>query len=167
VYDATCSGDSQYQIDAYLLFRALCKLFAKNLPGDDVSNIKFLSLFSNAVDPMALHSKILSLQLILHALEMSGKAFKNGPKFIYAIQNYLCVSLLKNCMSHDTTVAYLSLKIFLTLVYNFKSHLKSEIEVFVANIFLRVLESPNSSREQKSLVLEALRTLFSDLFLIT
>ena len=111
--------DSQYHTDAYLLFRALCKLSAKSLPGDDISSGntgKLLSSFANAVDPMALQSKILSMELILQVLEMSGRAFRNGHKFIYAIQHYLCVSLLKNCMSHDTNVVYLSLKIFLTLV---------------------------------------------------
>jgi brefeldin A-inhibited guanine nucleotide-exchange protein len=52
-------------------------------------------------------------------------------------------------------------------MYNFKAHLKSEIEVFMANIFLRVLESPNSSYDQKALVLEALRTLCSDPVMLT
>lgn len=49
----------------------------------------------------------------------------------------------------------------------FKTHLKSEIEVFVANIFLRVLESPNSPFEQKVLVLEALRALCADPQMLT
>ena len=46
-------------------------------------------------------------------------------------------------------------------VYKFKSHLKAEIEVVVANIFLKILESPNSPLEQKSLVLEAFRDMCS------
>lgn len=52
-------------------------------------------------------------------------------------------------------------------MHKFKAHLKSEIEVFVANIFLRVLESQNSSLKQKALVLEALRSLCSDPVLLT
>ncbi len=40
---------------------------------------------------------------------MSPKTFKNGEKFVYAVQSYLCVSLLKNCMSNQTVVAHLSL----------------------------------------------------------
>jgi len=70
-------------------------------------------------------------------------------------------------MSNQTIVAHLSLKIFLLLVRKFKAHLKSEIEVFVANIFLRVLESPNSPFEQKVLVLEALRALCADPQMLT
>ena len=165
---------SQFHTDSYLLFRALCKLSAKTLPEDNAppasgGGAKVLQAFTSAsaVDPLALSSKILSLELILATLEHCGPAFCNGEKFIYAVQHYLCVSLLKNCMSNHTEVAYLSLKIFLTLVYKFKSHLKSEIEVFVANIFLRVLESPNSSYKQKTLVLEALRALCSDPVILT
>jgi hypothetical protein len=114
---------SQFHTDGYLLFRALCKLSAKTLPGDDGSSFsggggsKLLSSFtSTVVDPLALNSKILSLELILSVLEHCGDEFRNGDKFIYAVQNYLCVSLLKNCMSNQTAVAYLSLKIFLVLV---------------------------------------------------
>mmetsp|Transcript_2992 Transcript_2992/g.4104 ORF Transcript_2992/g.4104 Transcript_2992/m.4104 type:complete len:1856 (-) Transcript_2992:123-5690(-) len=168
---------SQFHTDGYLLFRALCKLSAKTLPGEDgTSNPsthtpnKLLQPFSvtpPAVDPLALKSKTLSLELILAVFEHCGDAFRTGEKFIYAVQNYLCVSLLKNCMSQHTTVAFLSLKIFLLLVYKFKTYLKSEIEVFVANIFLRVLESPNSPYEQKNLVLEALRVLCSDPTMLT
>jgi hypothetical protein len=32
------------------------------------------------------------------------------------VQNYLCVALLKNCVSSHTQVAFLSQKIFLVLV---------------------------------------------------
>lgn len=169
---------SQYHTDSYLLFRALCKLSSKTLPGDE--NVVGMNtstpggaaanFFSNTqpqVDPLALNSKILSLELILAVFEHCGDAFRNGEKFIYAVQSYLCVSLLKNCMSNQTSLAHLSLKIFLLLVKKFKSHLKSEIEVFVANIFLRVLESPNSPFEQKVLVLEALRALCADPQMLT
>jgi len=45
--------------------------------------------------------------------------------------------------------------------------MKSEIEVFIANVFLPVLESPNSPFERKSLVLEALRALCSDPVILT
>ena len=169
---------SQYHTDSYLLFRALCKLSSKTLSGDE--NVVGMNTSTTAtsmganffsavpsVDPLALNSKILSLELILAIFEHCGDAFRNGEKFIYAVQSYLCVSLMKNCMSNHTIVAHLSLKIFLLLVKKFKTHLKSEIEVFVANIFLRVLESPNSPFEQKILVLEALRALCADTEMLT
>lgn len=123
---------SQYHTDSYLLFRALCKLSSKTLPGDEnVGMVPPTGIGSSAmmqgmsatffsstptVDPLALNSKILSLELILAVFEHCGDAFQNGEKFVYAVQSYLCVSLLKNCMSNHTVVAHLSLKIFLLLV---------------------------------------------------
>lgn len=167
--DAT-SFASQFHTDGYLLFRALCKLSSKELRGEDgTKGMNSVINFVNpqGVDPLALNSKILSLELLQRVLEHSGPAFRTGEKFIYAIQNYLCVSLLKNCMSSNTQVAFFSQKIFLMLVYKLKGHLKSEIEVFLSNIFLKVLESRNSSFEQKALVLESLRALCSDPALLT
>lgn len=105
----------QYQTDAYLLFRALCKLSSKSL--EDASTNKYVSFVSSGpVDPMSLQSKILSLELLLALLDNAGEAFCTSEKFIYAVQNYLCVSLLKNCTSGHTQVAYLSHRIFLVLV---------------------------------------------------
>ena len=147
---------SQYHKDAFLIFRALCKLSSKVI---DDSGGGILGSGGGGSDPLALHSKALSLSLILGILETCGPAFMTGDKFVYAVRHYLCVSLLKNCMSTNTSIVYLSLRIFVCLVNNFRSHLKHEIEVFVANVFLKVLDSQNSSPEQKCLVLEALSSL--------
>ena len=107
--------NSQYHTDGYVLFRALCKLSSKELPGDGEADNR-ASLFSSPPDPMALNNKVLSLELILAVMQFSGNAFCQGEKFIYLIQNYLCVGLLKNCTSNQTNVAFLSQKIFLLLV---------------------------------------------------
>ena len=50
----------------------------------------------------------------------------------------------------------LSLAIFLTLLSNFKQHLKMQIEVFFKEIFLFILETPSSSFEHKWMVIQAL-----------
>ena len=47
----------------------------------------------------------------------------------------------------------------LFVVRFFKDHLKSEIGVFFSNILLRILESANSSGQQKLLVVQSLRVL--------
>ncbi len=114
---------SRFHTDSYLLFRALCKLSAKLLPEDanengSVSSGRKTIFSSNAsvADPMATNTKILSLRLILSVFENCGPAFRDGEKFIYAVQNFLCVSLVKNSMSNNPHVAHLSLKVFLLLV---------------------------------------------------
>lgn len=52
--------------------------------------------------------------------------------FINAIKQYLCVALSKNGVSSVPEVFELSLSIFLTLLSNFKTHLKMQIEVCFA-----------------------------------
>ena len=159
----------QYQSDVWIVFRSLCKLSAKTIPEDGAQGGgSFLAQqFQAASDPLALNNKVLSLELILSIFEQAGPALCHGEKFIHLVQSQLCVALMKNCTSNHTQVAFLSQKIFLILVYKFKVHLKEEIEVFLSNIFLRVLESPNSSFQQKALVLESLRSLCNDPVLLT
>ena len=79
------------QKDAYLVFRALCKLSMKAIP-EGVSH----------PDPRSheLRSKILSLQLILSILQNSGPSFQSSDLFAIAIKQYLCVALSKNGVSN-------------------------------------------------------------------
>uniref|UniRef100_A0A8C1H7A3 ARF guanine nucleotide exchange factor 1 n=1 Tax=Cyprinus carpio carpio TaxID=630221 RepID=A0A8C1H7A3_CYPCA len=107
------------QKDAFLVFRSLCKLSMKPLsdgPPDPKSH--------------ELRSKVLSLQLLLSILQNAGPIFKTNEMFINAIKQYLCVALSKNGVSSVPEVFELSLSIFLTLLSNFKTHLKMQIECF-------------------------------------
>jgi brefeldin A-inhibited guanine nucleotide-exchange protein len=85
---------------------------------------------------------------------------------LYIIRTYLCVSLLSNCTSHEVQVVSLSLQVFLGLFENFKGHLKSELEIFVTTIFLRILESENSSTDHKMRVLEVFLNICRDHILL-
>jgi hypothetical protein len=122
-------------------------------------------IYTQAIHP-ALESKILALDLLLYVLkntEMKGTfLYQCGPQFHYAIRNYLCVSLLKNCTSDDTRVVNLSLMVFVPIIRNFRSILKTEIEAFVTNVFFVILDSKNSSIEHKILVVTLFEEICSD-----
>lgn len=139
------------QKDAFLVFRALCKLSMKPLP-------------DGTPDPKSheLRSKILSLQLLLSILQNAGPVFRSNEMFITAIKQYLCVALSKNGVSSIPEVFELSLSIFLALLSNFKMHLKMQIEVFFKEIFLNILETSSSSFEHKWMVIQALTRICSD-----
>ena len=139
------------QKDAYLVFRSLCKLSAKPVP-------------EGVTDPKSheLRSKILSLQLILSILENSGPVFRSSDLFVIAIKQYLCVALSKNGVSNIPEVFELSLSIFLVLLQYFKAHLKMQIEVFIKEIFLNILETPTSTFEHKWMVIQALTRICAD-----
>jgi brefeldin A-inhibited guanine nucleotide-exchange protein len=164
---------SLHHTDSYILMKRVVHLSAKALPGVDdnavtANNFLTRQIFTTAsIDPRALNNKVLSLELILLMIECAGDNIQNGNKFVNLIQSQLCVTLLKNCISNNTQVAFTSQRIFLLLVYKFKTHLKDEIQVFMKNIFLRVLESEYSSFPQKAIVLESLRSLCDDTFLLT
>lgn len=49
---------------------------------------------------------------------------------------------------------------------NFKEHLKSELEIFITTIFLRILESENSSSDHKARVLEVFINICKDHILL-
>lgn len=165
--------DSLFHTDGFYLLRSLVKLSSKELAGiDDKSTTptNFLAqqfLTTTTVDPLALNNKILSLELILTAMECAGGSLCNGERFVHLIQAQLCVGLLKNCMSNNSQISYISQRIFLVLVSKFKAHLREEIQLFMTTIFLRVIDSDNSSFAQKALVLESLRSLCNDPQLLT
>ena len=131
----------------YLLFRALCRLSMKQIPQGVLP------------DSVPVRSKLQALQLIKGVLEKAGAVFMNGDKFAYAIKQYLCLSLLKNCVSQFEYVYRISLEIFYHLIEHFIDHLKTELGVFFINIFFRFLEGSNASYNQKEIVLGILRKL--------
>ncbi|KAG9137689.1 hypothetical protein Leryth_024809 [Lithospermum erythrorhizon] len=84
-------------------------------------------------------------------------------RFLGAIKQYLCLSLLKNSASTLMIVFQLSCSIFISLVSRFRAGLKAEIGVFFPMIVLRVLENvaqPNF--QQKMIVLRFLEKLCFD-----
>ena len=82
---ASSAALSVIQRDAFLVFRSLCKLSMKPLPDPLPSE-----------ESIELRSKLLSLQLLYSIIQNSGAKFRSGEKFIWAIRQYLCLSLLKN-----------------------------------------------------------------------
>ncbi|KAJ8664573.1 hypothetical protein QAD02_006235 [Eretmocerus hayati] len=139
------------QKDAFLVFRALCKLSMKPLP-------------DGTPDPRSheLRSKILSLQLLLGILQNAGPILRSNEMFVLAIKQYLCVALSKNGVSSVPEVFELSLALFIVLLDRFKVHLKMQIEVFFKEIFMNILETSSSSFEHKWMVIHALTRICAD-----
>ena len=60
---------------------------------------------------MCCRGKVLALELLKILLENSGPEFRRGDKFIAAIRQYLCVSLLKNIASSMQVCLFVSGKL--------------------------------------------------------
>lgn len=154
--DLDREGDMELQItnklrrDAFLVFRALCKLSMKSSPQE-------------GTDPLAMRGKIIALELLKILLENAGEIFRKSDRFLGAIKQYLCLSLLKNSASATMNIFQLSCSIFMSLVSRFRAGLKAEIGVFFPMIVLRVLENvAQANFQQKMVVLRFLEKLCVD-----
>ncbi|KAG2485588.1 hypothetical protein HYH03_015653 [Edaphochlamys debaryana] len=116
------------QRDAFLVFRALCKLSIRT---NDTTA---------ATDPTAVRGKVLALELVKVLLENSGPVFRRADKFLAAIRQYLCLSLLKNSASSLPAAQALTVSIFVSLLTRFRGALKAEVGVFFPMILLKPLE---------------------------
>ncbi|KAI8028527.1 Brefeldin A-inhibited guanine nucleotide-exchange protein 2 [Camellia lanceoleosa] len=142
---------NKFRSGGFLVFRALCKLSMKTPPKEALA------------DPQLMRGKIVALELLKILLENAGAVFRTSERFLGAIKQYLCLSLLKNSSSTVMIVFQLSCSIFISLVSRFRAGLKAEIGVFFPMIVLRVLENvaqPNF--QQKMIVLRFLEKLCVD-----
>ncbi|ORX95160.1 hypothetical protein K493DRAFT_407713 [Basidiobolus meristosporus CBS 931.73] len=153
--------------DAYLLFRALCRLSMKPITTEGASDVKSLSM----------RSKLLSLHLILTIITSHLETFAS-PKvgfvtyaednqpvhvtLLTSVKQYLCLSLSRNLVLTEGGIFEVSLEIFLKLLQGLRMLLKKEIEVFFKEIFLPILEMRSASFHQKLVLLGVLENICND-----
>ena len=125
---STAPHGTVYERDAFLCFRALCKLSihtSETVPATDSWSIK---------------GKVLALELLKVLLENSGPVLYRSDKFMSVIKDVLCVSLLRNSTAQVARLLWLSCSIFVTLVMKFRAKLKAEVGLFFPMILLRAIE---------------------------
>lgn len=94
-------------------------------------------------------------------------SFLYKRRFLGAIKQYLCLSLLKNSALSAMSIFQLLCSIFMNLLSRFRSGLKSEIGIFFPMLVLRVLENVlQPSFLQKMTVLNLLEKICQDSQLI-
>ncbi|BFZ56412.1 guanine nucleotide exchange protein for ADP-robosylation factor [Savitreella phatthalungensis] len=149
--------------DAFLIFRSMCKLSTKTLAIDTASDLK-----SHMV-----RSKLLSLHMISNILNRHLAVFFSpkavirsspsspGIQFLQATKQYLCYALSRNAVSHIPQVFEVSCEIFWRML-SLRTHLKREIEVFLIEIYLPILEMKTSTYQQKLTFMDVLARLSKD-----
>ncbi|GLB33776.1 putative sec7 [Lyophyllum shimeji] len=150
--------------DAFLVFRALCKLTMKPLNTESERDLK----------SHAMRSKLLSLHLVLTLLNSHMPLFVDPAAIIYssssneattfvqAITQYLCLSLSRNAVSPVPQVFEISVEIFWRVLSGMRTKLKKEIEVLLHEIFVPILEMRTSTLKQKAVILGMLSRLCQD-----
>jgi brefeldin A-inhibited guanine nucleotide-exchange protein len=156
--------DEIFVKDAYLVFRAMCRLSTKSLSVDHALDVK----------SQGMRSKLLSLhiiQTILHnniAVFVSPFATIRGSTndepttFIQAIKQYLCLSLSRNGASSINKVFGVSCEIFWHMLKYLRVMLKKEVEVFLKEIYLAILDKKNAAAFQKQYIITILGRLAAD-----
>ncbi|KIM46215.1 hypothetical protein M413DRAFT_441285 [Hebeloma cylindrosporum] len=166
------AGHDNYQLtledlfvkDAFLVFRALCKLTMKPLNNESERDLKS--------HPM--RSKLLSLQLVLTVLNSHMPLFvdpsaiiyststNEATSFVQAINQYLCLCLSRNAVSPVPQVFEISVEIFWRVLSGMRTKLKKEIEVLLHEIFIPILEMRTSTLKQKAVILGMMSRLCQD-----
>lgn len=149
--------------DAFLIFRAMCKLSVKPLESDS------LDMRSHSV-----RSKLLSLHIIhiilkghieiflSHDVVMSVANSGEHTRLISAVRQYICLTLSRNAASPIAPVFELSLEIFWIIISNLRSEFKREIPVFWDEIYFPVAEMKTSTPHQKRYLLSIIERLCND-----
>ncbi|KAG4431392.1 hypothetical protein IFR05_013121 [Cadophora sp. M221] len=149
--DSEDNEDEVYIRDAYLVFRSFCNLSTKVLPPDQLYDLK----------GQAMRSKLISLHLIHTLLNNNMLVFtsplctitnskSNEPTgFLQAIKFYLCLSITRNGASSVDRVFEVCCEIFWLMLKFMRAPFKKEIEVFLNEIYLALLERRNAPVAQK------------------
>ncbi|XVF01662.1 hypothetical protein REPUB_Repub04eG0107500 [Reevesia pubescens] len=142
---------SKIREDGFLVFKNLCKL-----------SMKFSSQ-ENPDDEILLRGKTVSLELLKVIMDNGGSIWRSNERFLNAIKQYLCLSLLKNSALSVMSIFQLQCSIFMSLLTKFRSGLKAEIGIFFPMLILRVLENVlQPSFLQKMTVLNLLEKIAGD-----
>eukprot|EP00002_Diphylleia_rotans_P026961 TRINITY_DN5399_c0_g2_i1.p1 TRINITY_DN5399_c0_g2~~TRINITY_DN5399_c0_g2_i1.p1 ORF type:complete len:1189 (+),score=232.70 TRINITY_DN5399_c0_g2_i1:1205-4771(+) len=103
--------------------------------------------------------QLFGLQLLNLALETGGKNFSRFPSLVAFIQEELCHQLIQLGITNDLSVLAFSLRAILNLYAYLKEHLRIQLEGFLSEIYLDILQSKESSIEKQEVVLESLLQL--------
>ncbi|KAL7751070.1 guanine nucleotide exchange protein for ADP-robosylation factor [Sorochytrium milnesiophthora] len=142
--------------DLFLCLRALCRLSTKTFDErEPMTQLQDEQSYTT-------RCRVLSLELIVSALNQSGVVFSSHPMFADLMRSELCNSLSRNGVSPNATIFQLALSIFSFLFRKWRNHLKLELEVMFNEIYLPILGMENASTVQKSLVMQTVQTALAD-----
>lgn len=148
--------DEIYIKDAFLVFRAMCKLSTKTVRREEEVDIKSQGMRSKLLSLHIIHTVLFNHFAVFtdpHATirSSSGQA---PTEFTHAVKQYLCLALSKNAASSAKPVFEVSAEIYWLMVRYLRSELKRELEVFVKEVYLPILDKRLAPGWQKSYIVQ-------------
>ncbi|TIA76225.1 hypothetical protein E3P91_00163 [Wallemia ichthyophaga] len=153
--DEDVSDEELLTKDAFLVFRALCKLNMKSLHKDSEKEIRSPEFRSRL---LSLHliktilnthiNVLLDNRIVLHSSNSD-----EPTQLFNAVKQYLCLSLSRNAPSSIPQLFELCCQIFSRILESMRMNMKREIEVILREIFLPILELKESSSNKQKTIL--------------
>lgn len=148
--------DEIYIRDAFLVFRAMCKLSTKLLKPDELADIKSQGMRSKLLSLHIVHTVLFNHHEVFTSPYATIRSSSSGEPsdFTHAIKQYLCLGLSRNGASSVNRVFEVSAEIFWLMLRYLRSQLKRELEVFLKEIYLTILEKRAAPAWQKSYIIQ-------------
>ncbi|KAL8892597.1 MAG: hypothetical protein Q9215_000476 [Flavoplaca cf. flavocitrina] len=156
--------DEIFVKDAFLVFRSMCRLSTKVLSQDQQQDVKSANMRSKLIS-LAIIRTLLNnnMAVFTSPLVVIRSSTSNEPtSFGQAINQYLRLSLSRNGASSVRQVFETCSEIFWLILKDMRVMLKREIEVFLKEIYLAILERRNAPSFQKLYVMKILKRLSND-----
>lgn len=156
--------DEIYIKDAFLVFRAMCKLSTKPLRREDEVDIKSQGMRSKLLSLHIIHTVLYNHSAVFTSpfATIRGSSGQEPTSFTQAIKQYLCLSLSRNGASSVNRVFEVSCEIFWLMLRYLRVMLKKEIEVFLKEIYLAILDKRTAPAFQKQYIIAIFSRLAGD-----
>ncbi|KAF1823337.1 uncharacterized protein K489DRAFT_193190 [Dissoconium aciculare CBS 342.82] len=148
--------DEFYIRDAFLVFRAMCKLSTKSLRPEETADIKSQGMRSKLLSLHIIHTVLFNHHEVFTSPLATIKSSSNGDPtgFIQATKQYLCLSLSRNGASSANRVFEVASEVFWLVLRHLRSQLKRELEVFLKEVYLAILEKRAAPAWQKGYIVQ-------------
>jgi brefeldin A-inhibited guanine nucleotide-exchange protein len=134
-------------------------VFHKNYP------LIFEELSSKCFEGNSEKERLLFLNLLYSVIREPFTALKSDPRFIMFVKKNVFPNLMRIALNNEEEILVVCLRIFVSLVENFRRFLRKEIGVFIEEVCLKMLDSPNSKFVYKYYLLQVLTYLIEKNFL--
>ncbi|RMZ37848.1 hypothetical protein AFCA_001820 [Aspergillus flavus] len=157
--------DEVYVKDAFLVFRALCKLSHKILSHEQQQDLKSQNMRSKLLSLHHIHYLINTHITVFTSPLLTIRQSSNSSDamtLLQAVRPHLCLSLSRNGSSSVPRVFEVCCEIFWLMLKHMRVMMKKELEVFLKEIYLAILEKRNAPAFQKQYFMEILERLADD-----
>lgn len=148
--------DEIYIRDAFLVFRAMCKLSTKQVRREEEVDLRSQSMRSKLLSLHIVHTVLFSHHQIFTdpTATIRSSSGQEPAAFTQAVKQYLCLSLSKNAASSVKPVFEVAAEIFWLMTRYLRSQLKRELEVFLKEVYLAILDKRVAPGWQKIYIVQ-------------